>query len=177
MDTCVGQALKELAYGPLAWLGPWADKMMLDDTRYTYHDAESVAHTITIRPGIAGDEVERTVRGGGWDWTADWDWALSVCHWIPESRCRLEGVFYFNDLPSCLCEGVPWEDRARTKEHVAGDTPGRERGRRGLWRHSWAFSEDARYPRWYGGVSMSGNYGDPWVQGPWGCFTVGTCER
>ena len=177
LDTCVGRALKGLAYGPLVWLGSWGDKMLDDDGRYTYRDAENVAHTITIRPGIAGDEVERTVRGGGWDWTADWDWALSVRLWIPGSSGRVEGVFYFNDLPTCLREGVRWEDGARTREHVAGGTPGRERGRRGLWRHSWAFSEDARYPRWCGRVSMSGNSGDLWAQGPWGCFTTGTCER
>lgn len=169
LNTCLAGARECLARTPLG--------TPAEEEHHDFYDTKHLKHAITIRPGIGKGEVERAVRGAE-DWTTDWEWTLSVRYWDPDARCPVDGTFYFNDLPRCLRMVVPWQDESRTKTHPSDEGPsfyGSWGAGAGGWKHSWTFSENARYPRWCGKVSISREtMEEPGDVDPWAFLTAST---
>ncbi|MBE3043666.1 hypothetical protein IMZ48_14070 [Candidatus Bathyarchaeota archaeon] len=156
--------------------------ILVEMTEYhSISNGGTIPHVVAIQPGIRKNEVERTVREGN-DWTKHWEWTLLVRHWDPDARCQVDGTFYFNDLSGCIRDGVPWQDERKTQPHPSENSHdweiGEARDGTSEWRlkHTWAFSENARYPRWCGKVTMSRETEGEAVVDPWALFTAPTTQ-
>jgi hypothetical protein len=121
---------------------------------------------ITILDGLGPGEVERPLRGSS-DWTANWDWVLSIDLMDADAlaepavapKLMVSACFFFNDLPKRIREGVPWRDKGQTQIVSEAGALGRTgawcKDGKGPWNTRSMFCDVEAEPRWCGWVCRS----------------------